>query len=345
MSADRNKKPEGVLRPGWNAEVGDYATVGGWVIGGKSMVVGDAAGGVYAFEGTSGTGVWARDGAHAGGVLAMAIHPSGAAFATAGEDGRVVIWDAGQGQIAKAIDVGRGWVEHLAWSPDGAWLAVAHSRQVHVYDVVGTHAWRSDDHPSTVSAIAWSAEELASACYGRVSFFDASTGERRQKLEWKGSLVSMVLSADGDIVACGSQDNTVHFWRRSTGKDSMMAGYPAKPSTLAFDATSTLLATSGGSGVTVWSFDGNGPEGTKPGVMDGHTKLVTTLAFARRGLRLASGGREGMVIVWSLKSDAQGGPIGAAMVGGVVAEVHWRPDGRALAALDAQGGVTVWRVG
>ena len=45
-----------------------------------------------------------------------------------------------------------------------------------------------DDHPSTVSAIAWSsAEELATACYGRVAFFDGSTGKLRQKLEWIGS--------------------------------------------------------------------------------------------------------------------------------------------------------------
>merc|ERR1711991_803748 len=56
--------------------------------------------------------------------------------------------------------------------------------------------------------------KLATACYGRVSFFEAASGKLSQKLEWQGSLVSMVLSPDGDIVACGSQDNTVHFWRK-----------------------------------------------------------------------------------------------------------------------------------
>ena len=56
------------------------------------------------------------------------------------------------------------------------------------------------------------------ACYGRVTFFNAATGEAHQKLEWQGSLVSMVLSPDGGIVVCGSQDNSVHFWRRATGQ-------------------------------------------------------------------------------------------------------------------------------
>ena len=62
------------------------------------------------------------------------------------------------------------------------------------------------------------------------------------------------LRPDGDIVACGSQDNTVHFWRRSSGKDSMMSGYAGKPSALALSASGILLATGGGQDVTVWSF-------------------------------------------------------------------------------------------
>ena len=338
--------PRGVLRPGWSAEVGDYAIAGGWTPRGEALVVGDAAGGVYAFDGRSGATLWAQRGVHEGGLLALAMQPDRPAFATAGQDGRVLIWSAAEGRVSMAIDVGSGWVENVAWSPDGKCLAASCSRQVHAYGADGARVWRSDDHPSTVSAIAWSGtEELATACYGRVTFFDASTGELRQKLEWIGSLVSMVLSPDGDIVACGSQDNSVHFWRRSTEQDSMMSGYPAKPSALAFDDTGTLLATSGGEAVTVWSFQGSGPEGTRPGVLEHHVQTVTTLAFARRGMRLASGARDGGVVVWSLGRDGQGAAIGAAPVADVVGTLYWRPDGRALAALDAQGGATVWRVG
>ncbi len=338
--------PRGALRRGWSAAVGDYAIAGGWSLRGEVLMVGEAAGGVYAFDGKSGAAAWERRGVHEGGVLAVAIHPSGTAFATAGQDSRVLIWSAAEGQVSRAIDVGSGWVENVAWSPDGQWLAASCSRQVRTYGADGAEVWRSDDHPSTVSAIAWSSVgELATACYGRVTFFDAPTGELRQKLEWQGSLVSMVLSSDGDIVACGSQDNSVHFWRRSTEQDSMMSGYPAKPSALAFDDTGTLLATGGGEAVTVWSFHGSGPEGTRPGVLELHVQPVTTLAFAPNAMRLASGGRDGTVVVWSLQRDGEGELIGAAVVAGAVAELYWRPDGRALAALDARGGVTVWRIG
>ncbi|MYA09076.1 MAG: hypothetical protein F4060_14295 [Holophagales bacterium] len=338
--------PKGVLRPGWSAEVGDYAIAGGWTPRGEALVVGDAAGGVYAFDGKSGATIWAQREAHEGGVLALAMQPNRAAFATAGQDGRVLVWSAADGRVDHAIDVGSGWVENVAWSPDGQRLAASCSREVHAYGADGTEIRRFHAHPSTVSAVAWSsAEELATACYGRVTFFDASTGTVRQKLEWKGSLVSMVLSPDGDIVACGSQDNSVHFWRRSTEQDSMMSGYPGKPSALAFNDTGTLLATGGGDAVTVWSFQGNGPEGTRPGVLELHFQTVTTLAFARGGRRLASGARDGAVVVWSLGRNGQGDPVGIAPVADVVGAVYWRPDGRALAALDAQGRATAWRVG
>ena len=345
MSDLNLSNPKGVLRQDWSAAVDDYAIAGGWCLSGERLLVGDTVGGVYAFDGKSGADAWAHREVHDGGVLAMAVQPGGKAFATAGQDGRALIWNPAEGQIDREIDFGSGWVENVAWSPNGRWLAASCSRQVRVYDAEGGELWRSDEHPSTVSAIAWSSRgELATACYGRVSFFNAATGELRQKLEWQGSLVSMVLSADGGIVACGSQDNSVHFWRRSTEQDSMMSGYPFKPSALAFDDTATLLATGGGEAVTVWSFQKGGPEGTRPGVLEFHIEPVTTLSFAPRVLCLASGGYEGAVIVWSLQKNGKGSPLGAAVVADSVAELYWRPDGRALAALDAQGGVTVWEV-
>ncbi len=338
--------PMGVLSRGWSAMVGDYAMAGGWSQGGEALVVGDAEGGVYAFDGESGAAAWGQRGVHDGGVLSVAVHPAGSVFATAGQDGRVLLWNAAEGQVTRAIDVGSGWVDKVTWSQDGQRLAASCSRQVCVYDVDGAEVWRSDDHPSTVSAIAWSGPgELATACYGRVTFFVAATGETRQKLEWQGSLVSMVLSPDGGIVVCGSQDNSVHFWRRSSGEDSEMFGYPAKPSALAFDDTSTLLATGGSDAVTVWSFRRKGPEGTRPGVLKFHVQPITTLAFAPGAMRLASGGRDGAVVVWSVQRNGKGGPVGAEDLGASVAELYWRPDGSGLAALDARGGVTVWKIG
>ena len=123
-----------------------------------------------------------------------------------------------------------------------------------------------------------------------------------------------------------------------------MSGYPGKPAALAFDDTGTVLATSGGEAVTVWSFEGNGPEGTRPGSLELHNQPVSALTFAPKKMRLASGGRDGSVVVWEVKSNGEGNPAGAAQLADRIAGLAWRPDGRGLVAIDSKGGVTAWRV-
>ena len=103
------------------------------------------------------------------------------------------------------------------------------------------------------------------------------------------------------------------------------------------------MATGGGQDVTVWSFQGDGPEGTEPGFLEFHEQPITTLTFACRGMNLASGSRDGEVAIWSLKSGKQGKGIGVAVALDAVSQLYWRPDDRALAALDAQGCIIVWR--
>ena len=244
-------KPQGALRDGWSAEMGDYAICCEWALDGDILLVADVLGAIKAFDSKSGRVLWQQHESHNGSLLTMRVHPDGKSLVTAGQDGRVLILDVGDGGRIGAIDLGQSWIEHTAWSPGGKWFAASCSRKVHVFDTDYREEWQSGAHPSTVSAIAWSdGQELATACFGRVTFYDMATKNVRQKLEWQGSLVSMVLSPDGDIVACGSQDNSVHFWRRSTGNDSQMSGYPWKPSNLAFDSTGTLLATGGGEIIT-----------------------------------------------------------------------------------------------
>ena len=154
----------------------------------------------------------------------------------------------------------------------------------------------------------------------------------------------MVLSPNGDIVACGSQDNTVHFWRRSNAQDSMMSGYAGKPSALNFNSSGLLLATGGGKDVTIWNFQGNGPEGTQPIYLEYHKQNITTLSFASIKTKLASGSRDGGVAVWGFKNEKEGTGIGISKVAGAISQLYWRPDDRGLAALDASGGVTFWRI-
>ncbi|MBM4369265.1 MAG: hypothetical protein FJ102_23840 [Deltaproteobacteria bacterium] len=337
-------KAGGALRPGWRARVPDYPRAMAWTPGGDALLVLDAAGGLHAFDGTTGAVRWRNTEAHPGGGLALSHHPRSARVATGGHDGTVAIWDSALGEPEARLSLGKAWVEHVRWSPNGDWLAAAAGRALHAWSAQGQE-WVAPAHPSTVSGLVWAgAGEIATACYGRVAFWTPRGDAATQTLEWRGSPVSLAVSPDGAIVAVGGQDQTVHFWRRSTAQDSAMSGYTTKPAALAFDASGNLLATSGGEAVTVWSFSGNGPEGTTPGQLEVHPLPVTALAFARREHLLASGGREGGVVLWRLDPTGAGVVVGGDVLPGAVAEVAWRSDDRCLAATDAEGGVSTWRV-
>lgn len=338
----RREKSGGILAEGFRRELGEYARALAFDAAGERIFVGDAGGDVYAFDAKGGATCF-QDTYHEGGILALDVQPGGSLVATAGEDGRALLLDGLTGEVHRRIEFDAPWVERLAWSKSGDRLAVAAGRQVAVVDTNGETIATSSLHPSTVSAIAWSdSNELVTACYGRVSFWDASTGECRSALEWRGSLISMVLSPDGEIVACGSQDDTVHFWRRSSGQDSEMRGYSTKPSALAFDPTSTFLATSGSEACTVWSFADGGPEGTAPLELEMHALPVSALAFAHRSSTLASGAKDGGIVVWSV-SKGRGDAIGVGLASGPVESVAFRPDDRGLAAIDSEGVLTTWR--
>ena len=123
-----------------------------------------------------------------------------------------------------------------------------------------------------------------------------------------------------------------------------MSGYPFKPSALSFNKKGTLLATGGSEAATVWNFEGDGPEGRSPLELDYHADAITSLLFSNRGNRLISGCRNGTVVLWEINPNNTQAKLGVGQVSDTVAELYWRPDDRAVAALDRQGGVTVWRI-
>jgi WD40 repeat protein len=155
--------------------------------------------------------------------------------------------------------------------------------------------------------------------------------------------ISIAFSPDGGTVACGCQDNSVHFWRIASGKDAQMCGYPAKPRDVAFSRDGRWLATSGDAVIRLWPFDKQGPEGRRPVRLAGHTDLVTALAYAPLVELLLSGARDGSVALWAPPRLTR--PHAMSRPSGKVVHVAWGADGAAQllrwAAADENGRILV----
>ena len=332
-----------VFQGGWYSETNEYVVACDWTLDNKNVIAADITGNIYSFNAETGQPAWKQKETHSKSLLALSVNPSGRIYATCGQDGKLDICLAADGSLLNSNLLGNSWIDNIQWNPNGKLLAGSIGKVVHVIDSSGNQLWRSEELTSTVAALYWSNDsELAIVSYGQVLFYDITSNNIRQKLEWKGSLISLALSPDGNIVACGSQDNSVHFWRRSDNTDAEMTGYPGKPKDIVFDITGQYLATGGSAQVTVWNFKGNGPEGTVPGQLVLHNDPINCLCFANRSSLLISGAKDGYIAMWKLDKNGDGEPIDKVFINSTPTSLRWRNDDKAILASSNLGQVFCW---
>lgn len=240
---------------------------------------------------------------HADGIFQARWQPDGPVFASVGQDGRVRFWNGMEPEPLEVFDAGTSWVEQLAWSPSGEWLAVGAGRVLHLWHRERGWIHRIPDHPSTVSGIAWRPDSkvVAAACYGGVRLYDPATGKPSGILPWKTSMVSLAWSPDQRWVVAGTQELAIQVWPYPfvEGGELAMSGYAAKVRELAWHHSSRYLATGGGTEAMVWDCGGNGPAGSTPRILEGHTDRIQAIGYQPRGHILATGAADHSVLFWN----------------------------------------------
>ena len=147
-----------------------------------------------------------------------------------------------------------------------------------------------------------------------------------RRYKWPAACLTVNFSGNGRFLASGMADGSLHFWNRSTGKDSQMRGYDGKLELVGWSDNSRYLASSAGNEVVLWDFSGKGPEGTRPIVLNGHTERVDSFAWQPGGDHLVSGGRDWRLTLWRPAKTRQ--PIDVQMLDSEISVVRWSPDGK-----------------
>lgn len=320
----------------------EAVTAIGWTPDG-AVLIGCAGGNLYCCD--AGGAAQRHWQAHTGGVTRIAVQPEAdGILASAGEDGRVVLWNAREGARLDTLLEESEWVEHLEWTPDGKVLAAAARKTISL--------WRGNesigmwyDARRRVLAMAWAPDgkRLATAAnkglyLWRMGSNAAGDAEPVQLLTFPGAPVAVAWQPDGKALAVGTQDGFLQVWRpagpRTKARQLTMRGYPAKVSCLAWHPQRQLIATAGGPDVVLWEMPKSQGEASGSPLRH-HKSTVTTLAWSPDGQLLASGDRSGRICLWEVHGEA----LHVEQLEHEVTALTWAPSGELLLAGDTAGRV------
>lgn len=323
----------------WQATLDDYPTALALSRDGAVLAAGTASGKLFLFDASSGERLHVLD-AHGNGVLALAFGRK--TLASGGQDGHARLWDCGTGSQIAAASGGSAWVSHLQWTPDGKRLALAAGKFVKLVNEQGAplQQWTA---AAGINGLAFNMVGglLAATAGAEVLLWRCADGGLDRTLKWVSTLINAHWSPDGKVLAAGSIDKSVHFWRAGAWLDSKMGGYAKKPAALAWSADSKHLATTGEDAIIVWNFSGKGPEGTRPLQLLHHLRAPEVLVAHPRKPLLLSGSPDKTLALWDLKAGET--PQAHAVLGAAVTTLVFHPALPLAYGTDADGLLAAYR--
>jgi WD40 repeat protein len=161
--------------------------------------------------------------AHEHGVSALSVSPSGELLASAGQETRIMLWDAVTGRLRNILSGHTDFIGDIVFNGDGSRLASAgDDGLVLVWDVAsGQVAQTLRAHTAAVNEVQFTPDgrSLVSAGEdGKIIVWDLRSGlPLREIVGRQGPVSAIALSADGKLLASTGRYNDVLLWDHYAG--------------------------------------------------------------------------------------------------------------------------------
>jgi WD40 repeat protein len=275
----------------------------------------------------------------------LAFSPDGARLAAAclGGERPLLVWDVQTGgELLTALD---GYGSAVAFSPDGAWIAMGRSHGPSAVISSFDGAVRS-----TIAPAGWRADWMEFGAGDELKWLsngghliadDARTGERLRSKKFPagdeahGSRAAS--SPDGTLLFVACRRNIYMLDERTWESLGILRGSASNVLSIAFSPDGSRLVSGSADGVLrIWDVAAR-EEITS---MSGHSGSVFAAVFSPDGSRIASAGRDRVVRIWDAARFEEITQLHGHT--GLVYCLAFSPDGRTLASGGADDTVRLW---
>ena len=277
-------------------------------------------------------------------VNCVAFSPDGSRLAAASSDNTVKLLDISRREEVLTLSGHQG-VSAVAFSPDGERVATADGdRTAAIWDAhSGQELLRLRGHDAGLTSLSFSPDGkfLATASQDKTAkLWDSFSGHEILTLRGhQAALTCVSYSPDGRRLATASRDKTVKVWDAASGRELITLGGLENPvACAAFSPDGKrIAAASVDKKVVIW--DALAGRVLLTWRADRLNEYLATFAFSPDGKRLAAAGGN-TISIWSGSTGQElttlhQGPSGVTLV-------RFSPDGRHIAAANADGTATLW---
>jgi WD40 repeat protein len=280
---------------------------------------------------------------HAWGVSGLAFSPDNQTLASAGYDGRLILWDTQTWRLKVNLKGHTGWLRCVSFSHDGKRIATgSDDERVIIWDAVDPKIEQTiTPHIDVVYDVAFSRDDstLAIGGWNGAMTWDLAAGQPRG-LGHLGKISAVAFSADGERIATAGADELVKVWSSTLeAQSASWTEHRGLVESAAFSPDGRLLATaSNDQTILLWDI----PTASVQAKLEGHRGYVKCVAFSPDGKTLASGSSDGTVRTWDVEQRHEQAQLDAHERG--VRHITFSPDGKTLASVGNDGKANLWDV-